>query len=89
MDIGLFNMHIFSFSSSSNDTRNSILGKGDKMTRKQTIAVIIVLYLIAFMIFCHSLTGRYQWIPGENNVHGKDYLPRILDTWTGQHKSID
>lgn len=59
------------------------------MTRGEKIAVIVALCAIAFAIFCHSLTGRYQWIPGENNVHGKDYLPRILDTWTGQHKSID
>ena len=58
------------------------------MTRGEKIAVLVALYAIAFAIFCHSLTGRYQWIPGQNNTHEKDYLPRVLDTWTGKDKSI-
>lgn len=59
------------------------------MTSGEKIAVIVALYVIALAIFCHSLTGRYQWIPGQNGIHSKDYLPRVLDTWMGKYESID
>ena len=56
------------------------------MTREERIAVIIALYVIACVIFCHSLTGRYQWIPGQKDIHGIDYIPKIFDTWTGKYQ---
>ena len=59
------------------------------MTNKEKMALIFAIYLAAFAVFCHALTGRYHWIPGQNEIHGKDYLPRVIDTWTGKYESVD
>jgi len=58
------------------------------MTKGERIAIILAAYMAVIALFLMSFTGRYSWEQGQNNIHGKDYVPRILDTWTGKTESI-
>ena len=49
--------------------------------------VLIALIVSIGILFC-GLKGRYVWVQGQNNIHGKDFMPRILDTWTGKSETV-
>jgi len=54
------------------------------MTKSEKVLVIIALYLIAVGLMLNALNGRYQYCPGQNNIHNVDYTPKVLDTWTSK-----
>lgn len=54
------------------------------MTNLQKWILLILGSIFSIGIFLHAFTGRFVWIPGQENVHGVDYLPKVLDTWTGK-----
>ncbi len=66
-----------------------ILLKGEiQLTDNEKRIVLLIGFLIAIALFLNALTGRYQYWSGQNNIHGEDYLPSILDTWTGKTQSM-
>lgn len=55
------------------------------MSNVQKWLLVLAAIIAAVGILLGGL-DRYVWVPGQNDIHGVDYLPKILDTWSGKSK---
>lgn len=54
------------------------------MSNIQKWLMVAAVWVIAVAMLLSAFRGRYQYIMGQNDIHGLDYLPGALDTWTGK-----
>ena len=50
--------------------------------------LLVLAALIASLGILLCGLDRYVWVPGQNDVYGKAFMPRIFDSWTGENKSV-